>query len=91
MRRTPADTALPRLSFVYPDATVRTFWMKNTLINLDMLFLSNEYTVLHIIEDVPKMTTEARSSELPAQYVVELAAGEVRRHGIHIGDTLRLE
>jgi uncharacterized membrane protein (UPF0127 family) len=63
------------------EAPNRTFWMKNTLIPLDMIWLDKTYTIVHIETDVPPCTTPTCPSYGPStqlsQYVIELNAGEV--------------
>lgn len=68
--------------FVFPNAEVRTFWMKNTLIPLDILFLDQNKKVINIVNHAnPCVDTSGANclrytSTLPAQYVLELKAGQ---------------
>ncbi len=71
--------------FVFPDQRPRTFWMKNTCIPLDMLFLASDGTVAGILEQVPVLNEAARSVPCPATYVLEMNAGWARRHGVTPG------
>ncbi|HEX5340361.1 MAG TPA: DUF192 domain-containing protein [Gammaproteobacteria bacterium] len=77
--------------FVYPDAQPRTFWMKNTLIPLDILFFDADKRLINISADTPPCKTTAcptYSSTAPAQYVLELNSGMAGEFGIKPGDVL---
>lgn len=71
--------------FVFPDERPRTFWMKNTCIPLDMLFLAKDGTVVGILEQVPVLNQASRGVPCPAGYVLEMNAGWARRHGVKPG------
>ena len=68
--------------FVFKTNAMRSFWMKNTLIPLDMLFFDDKGQLVNAIENVPPQTLESRRSAAPARYVLELKGGGVARHGI---------
>ncbi len=62
--------------FMFPDEVIRNFWMKNTLIPLDIIFLDKDLRVVHIASDTtPNQTTETYNSILPSKYVLEMNAG----------------
>ena len=80
--------------FVFPDEKPRAFWMKNTLIPLDMLFISADKRVVSIQKNVmPCVTTTCASyaSEGAAMYVLEVNAGFADRYGITQGDLVGFE
>jgi len=60
--------------FIFPDETLRSFWMKNTLIPLDIIFISTDLEIVHIAHAIPCETDPCASysSLFPAQYVVEI-------------------
>ena len=71
-----------------------TFWMKDTLIPLDMIFFNSDFEVVHIIEDVPICEQDpcpTYTSPEKAQYVVELNAGWAERHDLEKGDILKFK
>jgi YVTN family beta-propeller protein len=80
--------------FVYEDLENRTFWMKNTLIPLDMIFIDNNLRIVDIKENVQPCLQEnpcpSYPSIRPAKYVLEVNGGFVRENGVKIGDTLEL-
>jgi uncharacterized membrane protein (UPF0127 family) len=82
-------TAMPPktgMLFVFPDEAERAFWMRNTLIPLDMLFINAAGRILHIEHAVPPKTEVLRTSKGAAQYVVELPGGSAQHLGIVAGD-----
>jgi len=78
--------------FVFPQPQELKFWMKNTLMPLDMIFISENFTIVNIVEDAKPCTTkcEIYSSLLPAKYTVETNAGFVRDNGIKVGDSVKI-
>lgn len=86
-------TALPDdggMLFSWNDERVRSFWMRNTCIPLDMLFISADAVVVGVLEQVPPMNDQARSVPCPARHVLEVNAGYVRAHGIKPGQRVEL-
>lgn len=73
--------------FVFPEERNNSFWMKNTYIPLDMLFLDSKLKIVGILKDVPILNTEPRTAPKPSQYVVELAAGVASETKIEVGMT----
>jgi YVTN family beta-propeller protein len=77
--------------FSYNGEEPRTFWMKNTLIPLDMIFVDSSSKIVEIKENVPPCEQEecpTYPSKEPAQYVLEVNAGFVQENGIKVGDRL---
>lgn len=71
--------------FVFEKEAVQSFWMKNTLLTLDMIFIRDDMTVVGIIENAAPMTTESRSVGTPSRYVLEVNGGFARAHGVTVG------
>jgi uncharacterized protein len=76
--------------FVWDDETFRAFWMRNTCIPLDMLFISKDKTIVGVLEQVPVLNEEPRSMPCPAAYVLEVNAGWVRGHKVAPGQHLTI-
>jgi YVTN family beta-propeller protein len=77
--------------FAFNEEEPQTFWMKNTLIPLDMIFVDSSSKIIDIKENVPPCEQEEcpnYTSIEPAQYVLEVNAGFVQEKGIKIGDRL---
>lgn len=77
--------------FVFPEDDDHSFWMKNTLIPLDMVFVSSDWRVVGVLEDVPPLSEVSRSVGTPSRYVLEFAAGTMKREGIRAGARVKLE
>ncbi len=60
------------------------FWMKDTNIPLDLIFVDGSKKVVHIIEGAKPLSTDYLASEVPFQYVLEVNAGSAK--GIKVGD-----
>ncbi len=75
---------------IYP-VRPTAMWMKNTKIALDMLFIAPDATISMIKEYATPMSEEHIISRDPVRAVVELNAGQVKRHGIKIGDKVNHE
>jgi len=71
--------------FVFPDEKPRSFWMKNTYLALDMIFIGSDKKVKSIITRAVPLTETPRPSKEPAQFVVEVLAGKSAEWGITIG------
>lgn len=76
--------------FLFPEQQQLSFWMKNTFIPLDMIFVSKEWKVVGILENVPPLTETPRRVEAESQYVLEFAAGTAKRVGIVEGSLVRV-
>ena len=76
--------------FIYPRKDILTFWMKNTYIPLDMVFIDDGGTVVGVVTAEP-LTLTPRSVGKPSQYVLELVAGTAERIGISAGTVMILE
>ena len=68
--------------FLYQDEGIRVFWMRNTLIPLDMIFISADLTVAGVVENAEPQTDTQRQVGKPAQYVLEVNGGFAAAHGI---------
>jgi uncharacterized membrane protein (UPF0127 family) len=68
------------------------FWMKNTLIPLDMIWVTSDQRIAAISHDVPPCRADPCPSYPPhaiSRYVLEVAGGVARTHGLKAGDQLR--
>lgn len=69
---------------------VQAFWMRNTCIPLDMMFVDEDGTIVGILEQVPVLNEEERTVGCPSRYVLETNAGFARKHGIKAGQKVKL-
>ena len=71
--------------FVFPSEDQHAFWMKNTLVSLDMVFVSRDLRVVGVVERTPPLSEERQSVDGPSMYVLEFRAGTVKELGISPG------
>jgi uncharacterized protein len=71
--------------FIFERPSPLTFWMKNTLIPLDMIFIGGDRRVVGIVENAEPLTLTARRVEGLAQYVLEINGGMSAQLGIQVG------
>jgi hypothetical protein len=76
--------------FVFPDDGERTFWMSNTPLPLDILYIRGDATVLSIAARATPYSEKLIPSRGPARYVLEVGGGWAERHGVKPGDRLTL-
>lgn len=72
--------------FPYDPPQEVSFWMKNTLIPLDMLFIAADGSIADIHERAVPFSEATIYSKVPVRAVLELNGGTVDRLGIHLGD-----
>lgn len=77
--------------FVFPRDDIQTFYMKNTYIPLDMIFVGSDLRVVGVVEDARPLTLDIRSVDRPSRYVVEVRAFTAAARGIVPGSTVRFE
>lgn len=77
--------------FVFDQEAKRSFWMKNTRISLDILFLDEDKRVVDLKKRLAPYSTESTVSQAPAMYVLEMKAGSIDRLNIARGALLRYD
>jgi uncharacterized protein len=65
------------------------FWMKNTLIPLDMVFIAADGTIRHVHANAVPLSTDTIPSEAAVRCVLEINGGSARLLGIKAGDTVK--
>jgi uncharacterized membrane protein (UPF0127 family) len=75
--------------FLFPDAAPRTFWMKNTPLSLDMLFVAPDGVICGLIERAEPFTLDPRPSGCDASAVIEINGGLSAELGVTIGARVR--
>ena len=76
--------------FVYPQDRRARFWMRNTLIPLDMIFIRKNGEIESIVERYDTQSDTASLSRGPVRYVLEINAGLSRQLGITSGHFVRI-
>lgn len=77
--------------FAWGQPSIHTFWMHNTCIPLDMLFIDGDGFIAGIVENAPTLNDEGRTIDCPVNNVLEVPAGWSRRHGVAPGQQVKIE
>jgi len=77
--------------FIFPAEVVQSFWMRNTLIPLDMLFIDKSMRVVGVVQWAEPRTLTSRTVGKPSLYVLEVPGGWASRYGVRAGSTVELE
>ena len=77
--------------FIFPQEGPRSFWMRNTLIPLDMIFIRGDGTIANVVQRAEPQTDTPRRSEGPVAAVLEVNGGLTALLGIGVGDRVILE
>lgn len=86
LRQTMAENA--GMFFIWPGSGLRQFWMKDTLISLDILFFDEEGVLVHYEDHTKPNSKKLISSLMPVAYVLEINAGLREANELEIGDYL---
>jgi uncharacterized membrane protein (UPF0127 family) len=78
------------LLFDYNRYGVFSFWMKDTLIPLEILCLDHQYKVIGLINDLKPKSEKKRELDKPIRYAIELNKDTTRKNNINIGDQITL-
>lgn len=83
----PSDAGM---LFIFDDEASRNFYMANTPISLDIMFVNAEYEIIRIHTNTTPYSSDSIPSEGPAKYVVEVNAGYALQHDINEGDRIEI-
>jgi len=85
VRELPPDQGM---LFVFEEPQYAGFWMKNTYLSLDLIFIAPDGTVVNIAPDAKPLSLDPIESAAPVKYVLELVAGTAARIGLKAGDRI---
>jgi len=74
--------------FIFDQSEMRSFWMKNTRIPLDIIYVDDAYKIVTVVSDAVPYSERSLPSTAPARYVVEVNGGFAARYGIKEGDRI---
>ena len=74
--------------FIFQQERPQSFWMRNTVLSLDMIFVNAENVIVKIRKETIPFDESQYTSEKPAKYVVEVNAGYTDKFGIKEGDKI---
>lgn len=75
--------------FIFPDMRMRSFYMKSTLISLDIIYLDDNNTIVSIQENAKPLDETSLPSDAPAKYVLEINGGLSKQLNIVAGDKMQ--
>lgn len=85
MYRSSMDQDMAMLFFMPGGDKMQSFWMKNTIVPLDIIYINNDHQVVSIQANAKPFSTQSLPSVLPASYVLEIYGGEAAAQGIVVG------
>ena len=74
--------------FIFDDESPRNFWMKNTKISLDIVFLDVALKIIKIHKNTAPLSEQLYPSRKPAKYVIEVRSGFTDRYQVSEGDSV---
>lgn len=75
--------------FVFQDSQMRSFWMANTYVPLDVAYMDPSYRVVDIVAMEP-LVTDGYPSQAPAMFALEVRQGWFAENGIGVGDQAQI-
>lgn len=72
--------------FIYPEVKEMYFWMKNTYIPLDLLFIDEDGEIVDLQENATPLSEKSIMSNVLSRYVLEVNAGFCEKNFVIIGD-----
>lgn len=72
--------------FVFPHENQMPFWMHNTYLSLDIIFIGRNHEIVDIAENAKPLSDELIQSIAPYLYTLEVNAGFSKEHKIKVGD-----
>jgi len=77
--------------FIYSRKTNSSFWMKNTYIDLDIVFMDENKKVVGSIENMKAHDLTSRSINKPYNYAIEMNAGSIKNLNIKVNDIVNIK
>jgi len=74
--------------FIFDKSEVKSFYMKNTYIPLDIIYIDKHYVIINIVKNTDPLNKTSLFSDAPAKYVLEINAGLSDRLGIKKGNKI---
>jgi len=74
--------------FYFDTEIIHSFWMKDTYISLDIIFINSSKTIVHIEESTTPLSLDSIVPSASSLYVLEVNSGYVQTNEVNVGDTL---
>jgi len=78
--------------FIFPKEGINSFWMKNTLFNIDIIWLDSDKKIVYLKEDAKPCTTNPCGIFMPesnSKYVLEVNSGFIKSNNVSLGDNFK--
>jgi len=75
--------------FCMPNSKIHKFWMKNTYVSLDVLFLDKNFKIVGFVENTNPLDLSLVYVNYPSKYVIEIKSGFIKKNDIHVGDIVK--
>ena len=72
--------------FIFPADAMQSFWMRNTLISLDMIFINSSKEIVTIQKNTKVLSDQSYPSSAPAKFVLEVIGGFTDKYKLNVGD-----
>jgi uncharacterized membrane protein (UPF0127 family) len=76
--------------FCMPQTKIHKFWMKNTYVSLDLIFLDENYKVVGFIENAKPLDLSLLHVNYPSKYVIEIRSGFAKETNLRVGNIVKL-
>ena len=77
--------------FIFPEEKVQVFWMKDTPLPLDMIFIDRNRRIVGIVRETQPFSTTGRSVPMPSLYVLEVRGGRSSALELEVGDKVSFQ
>ena len=77
--------------FIFPTEKNVEIWMKNTLLSLDIIFISKERLIVGLVKKALPLSSKIYSITKKSKYVLEVNGGIIDKYNINLGDKIKIE
>ena len=77
--------------FILPEKSFANIWMKNTILSLDILFISVDNIIVDLVKETFPLSEKIYTSKMLVKYILEINAGLIDKVDIKIGDSIKIE
>jgi uncharacterized membrane protein (UPF0127 family) len=75
--------------FCMKDEKIHKFWMKNTYVSLDVIFLDKNFKIVGFVENTNPLDLSLVYVNYPSKYVIEIKSGFIKKNDIHVGSIVK--
>ena len=75
--------------FIMPNIQIWYFWMADTYVSLDIIFLNNNFKIIGFVENAEILNTTPLYVNKPSKYIIEIKGGYIKKNNINIGDIIK--